>query len=203
MINPSNRSSDYDLFSKLRTENSLQAFDLLFERYWHKLYRVAYAGLKDEQDAQDCVQELFVTIWTKKLEPIENLSVQAYLSRAVKNRVYNQLYARRIRDRHHHLYVRELNSGQINYTGRLEEEELTCIIQAVITHMPEQMRKVYLLSRDENLSGIEIAARLRLSHQTVRNQISNALKRIRERIDDYQSIKISSSRCSYRDLAGG
>ena len=186
MTTISNAPSDHDLFRQLGTDNSLRAFDLLFERYWKKLYVIAYARLRSEQEAQDCVQEIFVNLWAKKRELTIPVSIQGYLYTAVKNKVFNQLHARQIRDRHYQQYTEEVNTIPSNYAARLEEEELHIIIQAEINGMPEQMRKIYLLSREENLSGIEIASLLNLSHQTVRNQISTALKRIREKIQDYQ-----------------
>jgi RNA polymerase sigma-70 factor (ECF subfamily) len=182
----SNALSDHELFRHLGTENSLWAFDLLFERYWKKLYAAAYARLGSQQEAQDCVQEIFVNLWTKKRELNVPLSIQGYLYTAVKNKVFNQLHARQIRDRHHHLYVKEINGVYADFSGSLEEEELNVIVQSEIAGMPDQMRKIYQLSREENLSGAEIATMLNISHQTVRNQISTALKRIRGRLRDYQ-----------------
>ncbi|CAG4999480.1 hypothetical protein DYBT9275_02238 [Dyadobacter sp. CECT 9275] len=182
----SNASTDHDLFRQLGTGDSLAAFDLLFERYWKKLYAIAYVRLKSDQEAQDCVQEVFVNLWAKKGDIVTPLSIQAYLFTAVRNKVYNQLHARQIRDKHYIQYLKEVSSVQPNFGGGLEEEELNVIIEAEIAGMPDQMRKIYMLSRDENLSGVEIAGMLNLSHQTVRNQISTALKRIRERIAYYQ-----------------
>jgi RNA polymerase sigma-70 factor (family 1) len=186
MTSFSDAPSDHDLFSQLGTENSLLAFDLLFERYWKKLYVAAYARLKNEEEAQDCVQEIFVGLWAKKLELTVPLSIQAYLFTAVKNKVFNQLHARQIRDRHYLLYGKEFGEIENNSNHHIEEEELTTIIRQEIANMPEQMRKIYLLSREADLSGMEIAALLSLSHQTVRNQISTALKRIRDRVQEYQ-----------------
>jgi RNA polymerase sigma-70 factor (family 1) len=186
MTSFSDAPSDHDLFTQLSSENSLRAFDLLFERYWKKLYTAAYARLKNEEEAQDCVQEIFVSLWAKKRELTIPLSIQAYLHTAVKNKVFNLMHARQIRDRHYLLYGKEFDDADTSANLHIEEEELTTIIRHEIAAMPEQMRKIYLLSREADLSGSEIAALLHLSHQTVRNQISTALKRIRDRVQEYQ-----------------
>lgn len=178
--------SDQMLFQSINTEESLPAFNELFERYWEKLYVIARARLPEEEEAQDCVQEVFVSIWTKRKDLPVPLSVPGYLIIAVRNRVLNQLHARQVREQHQHHYWKTAFDELPVASDDLETEELAVIIREEINQMPEQMRKIYLLSREDDLSGFEIAARLSLSHQTVRNQISSALKRIRDRIQRYQ-----------------
>lgn len=178
---------DEKLFAMIVAEGSLNAFVELFERHWQKLFVVARTRLDDEDDSKDCVQEIFVTIWTKKEHLSIPLSVQAYLHTAVKNRVLNMLHSRVLRRNHIHSYLKEIETSQDLDHGSNDFDEMVAIVETEIAGMPEQMRKIYLLSRQENLSGLQIAEQLSLSHQTVRNQIGNAMKRIRESIQRYQT----------------
>lgn len=164
----------------------MPAFVELFDRYWQKLFAIAHARLDDEDDAKDCVQEVFIVIWTRKDHLNIPQSVPAYLFTAVKNRVFNVMHARLTQQQHFFSYLTEVETFQ----GGTEDggiDELLTVIETEISHMPEQMRKIYLLSREDNMSGRQIADHLSISHQTVRNQISSALKRIKDGVVRYQS----------------
>lgn len=178
--------SDQELFRLLLAEDNLPALNGLFERYWKKLYAAAYVRLKDEAEAKDCVQEIFIGLWQRRKQLTIPESVNGYLYHAVKNRVINLLHARLTREKYVARYLEGFTGYQEDSFADIEAKELSTIVEDEITRMPEQMRTVYLLSRQENMSGQDIARRLNLSHQTVRNQIANALKRIRTRLQQYQ-----------------
>lgn len=178
--------SDHDLFRLVLTEDSLPAFNGLFGRYWKKLYASAYIRLKDEDEAKDCVQEIFIGLWQRRKQLSLPESVDGYLYNAVKNRVINLLHARLIKEKHLGPYLESIAGCQEDDFNSMEAKELEAIIENEIARMPEQMRTVYLLSRRDHMSGQEIARHLDLSHQTVRNQITTALKRIRIRLRQYQ-----------------
>jgi RNA polymerase sigma-70 factor (family 1) len=186
MITDGKDLSDRELFEAIATDNSLLAFNTLFKRYWKRLYAIACAQLGDEQEAKDCVQDLFVTLWTKRNSMTLPLSVPAYLHTSIKNNTLNRLHARFLREQHQFNYMDSIESISNFDSNRLEQDELASIIQEEIEQMPEQMRRIYLLSRENNMSGQEIAELLELSPQTVRNQISMSLSRLKTRIKNYQ-----------------
>lgn len=178
--------SDQELFRQMHSEDSLPALNGLFERYWKKLYAAAYVRLKDEAEAKDCVQEIFIGLWQRRKQLAIPVSVSGYLYNAVKNRVINILHARLTREKYLARYLESSVDYQNDNVADMEAEELAAIVEDEIARMPGQMRTVYLLSRQEDMSGQDIAKRLDLSHQTVRNQITTALKRIRARLQQYQ-----------------
>lgn len=177
--------SDEDLFLHIVRDSDRQAFNALFDRYWKKLYASAFARLGQEQEAKDCVQDVFIQLWTKRTQLTIPSSVSGYLYTAVKNGVFNKFKAQAVRDAHLQNYIAEFEQSFAT-NNELEKEELDSIISSEIESMPEQMRKVFLLSRYEEMSGSEIADLLDLSHQTVRNHISMALKRLRLQIRRYE-----------------
>ena len=77
-----------------------------------------------------------------------------------------------------------------NESSTLASQELELLIMEEIERLPERMKTIFLLSRFELLSSAEIAAQLGLSDQTVRNQISMALKRIRQAVNRYTQDEI-------------
>lgn len=180
-------ASDSHIFGMIISEGSLPAFAELFERYWQRLYVKAYARLESEADAKDCVQEVFMTIWTRRESLAMPLSVAAYLHTAVRNRVFNLFHARMTDQKHLLAYAHETQFHDEPDNHSAGFEELALLIEKEIAYMPEQMRRIYLLSREQHMTGVQIAEHLALSHQTVRNQISNALRRIKERVERYRN----------------
>jgi RNA polymerase sigma-70 factor (ECF subfamily) len=80
--------ADDEVLLKLIEEGSYQAFDVLFEKHWQKAYSEAYKRLKDQDNAKDIVQEIFVHIWVNRQKlKIENLP--AYLHISIRNKVIN------------------------------------------------------------------------------------------------------------------
>src|SRR5580698_6805084 len=80
-------NNDNELLVLLAQDNR-NAFELLYRRYWLELYDAAYQRLKNNQQAEDIVQDIFVNLWIRRdLVKIENL--RAYLHAAVRFRVLN------------------------------------------------------------------------------------------------------------------
>jgi len=179
--------SDYELIKLMREKDDKQAFELLYNKYWDELYKVALVKLHDDEQAGDIVQDLFVAIWVKRGELNINTNVDLYLFRALKNRITN-FYKRK------YLAEDKLNQLAKNLPGSTAPEaesncsykEVESIINEELERMPDKMKEVFLLSRDEQLSSKKISEMLSLSDQTVRNQISKAIKRIKTTLEKYR-----------------
>lgn len=179
--------SDNQVFEKLCGNDGLSAYKELFDRYWLKLYSAARSRLQDEDEAKDCVQDVFLNIWSKRESlPVPD-SVKAYLFISLKNKILNAVRQKLTSEKHLQRYLEELDTKSESESPDLELHELEAVVEDEISRMPEQMRRIFMLSRDEGLSGSQIAEQLSLSHQTVRNQISNSLKRIRQRVQKFRS----------------
>ena len=81
--------SDYELIKLVRNNDDKQSFQLLYNKYWGGLYKIALSKVGNEDDATDLVQDLFVTVWVKRKELNINENVDLYLFRALKNRIIN------------------------------------------------------------------------------------------------------------------
>ncbi len=179
--------SDYELIKLMREKDDKQAFQLLYNKYWDKLYSIALVKVHDEDEVNDIVQDLFVTIWTKRKELNINTHVDLYLYRALKNRITNY-YKKK------YLTEEKINELSINTSGKTDADaegicsykELELIINKELEGMPDKMKQVFLLSRDEQFSSKKISEMLSISDQTVRNQISKAIKRIKIRLGKYR-----------------
>lgn len=159
------------------------AFKRLFDSYWKKIYRRARQKLANEQDASDITQEVFYVIWKNRGYLQVRNHIEGYLTSMLRHKIYD-FYARRDKlpifvplDEQEEYW--ECNFAEITTEDFTEENQL---VQKEIDAMPEKMREVFLLSRFENLSSLQIAEKLGISVQTVRNQISTALRRLRGRL---------------------
>ena len=172
---------DEELVDLLRQHDEV-AFSILYERYWILLFRHANHMLKDESLAQDVLQEVFISLWSNAsfLKPQTNLT--AYLYKATRNRVLNILAQDKLRDEHLQHFLLFMEQKVIIPDEKLREKELMSILETELKDLPDKMREVFELSRIEQLSHQEIAEKLNITKHTVKSQINNVLKRLRNRL---------------------
>ena len=91
---PFNKATDLDLIADLKA-GSQEALTEIFRRHWKPLYLSAFYKLRSHELAEEIVQELFTDLWDKRANllsrSMEVLNLRAYLDRAVKNKVLNQI----------------------------------------------------------------------------------------------------------------
>jgi RNA polymerase sigma-70 factor (family 1) len=164
-----------------------KAFELLFKSQYEFLCRRAYSLLNDMDEAEETVQHVFITIWEKRNEMQVTESINAYLSRAVRNAALNRIKHMNVRLK----YSREqqiLMEENPPLTEISHEGELKSRISAAIESLPDQCRLIFKLSRFEEMKYAEIAEQLGLSIKTVENQMGKALKVLREKLQDYMIL---------------
>ncbi|KAA2238896.1 RNA polymerase sigma-70 factor [Chitinophaga agrisoli] len=161
------------------------AFEELYKRFWGVLYYQAYRMLEHEQDAQDVVQEIFTTIWTKAGGIELSGPLAAYLYTAVRNRVLNLLAHKRTYRHHLDSLKQFLSSADHSTLQHMTEKELAAYIEYEIGQLPARMREVFELSRKTALSHKEIAGQLQLSQETVKKQISNAIRTLKHKLSHF------------------
>lgn len=169
--------SDEKLLSRIRHGDAL-AFDILFNRHWEKLYKAALARLNDSDDAQDIVQEVLISFWNRREQTEIRMSVEIYLLGAVKLRVISHFRSRKVRERQLQEALDRVNILENSISDVADYLELEQTLENAVSEMPEMLRNIYLL-RSDNLSIKEIAARTGLADQTVKNYISEVLRRLR------------------------
>jgi RNA polymerase sigma-70 factor (ECF subfamily) len=153
-------------------------FKEIFERYWERLYTQAFAILQDHADAQDVIQDLFVTLWAKRHDIIINSNIESYLFQAVRNRSITKVKSNIQRNK----LTTELNDPATeNSYDLLEHKQLSSMLQQNINLLPHKTRQVADLYFIQGLNVKEIAAMLSLSAQTVRNQVRMAFRKLEGR----------------------
>lgn len=178
-----NSDTDKELIQKVRS-GDISAFEKLYRRYAIKMYRQAYAILDDEEEAKDLVQELFTNFWNK-ISDIELLheTIFPYLYTANKNLVFKKLERDKLKRRHRDFLYAKFEEMDFSTLEQLNYTELKDKLDQAVQTLPPKMKTVFLLSRDQQLSHKEIAAKLEISDKTVKKQINNALKILRKELN--------------------
>lgn len=165
-----------DVLLNLLKEDNKDAFDVIYMRYWERLYFYLVKAIKNAEEAEDILQEVFVSLWKRRndLDGIESLS--GYLFSCVRyggfRYIRNEIKKNDFRKSWNFLFQEEDNLPEM----QLAANELSRLLNKEIDKLPVKMREVFILSRKEELSYKEIAHKLNISDKTVKKQVSNALK---------------------------
>lgn len=157
-------------------------FKKLFDQYFDALVDFAKLYTQDHSAAEDVVQSVFIKVWENQSKILEQDNPKYYLYRAVKNRCLN--YIRDIKKMSEQELDTELPAqARVSFESQIEGQELAKQIDAWVDELPPACRRVFLLSRKEELSHKEISDLLEISTKTVENQITKALKHLRSKIN--------------------
>ncbi|SDP07373.1 RNA polymerase sigma-70 factor, ECF subfamily [Mucilaginibacter sp. OK268] len=177
----------------MQAEEKRQFIEKVYGRFWKELYVVAYRRLQSEQDVEDILQDIFLSLLTGDVILDNDESVRAFLHRRLKSRVINFFRKQLLTELYEEQELTVSGLSDTDSETRLMSQELEAVVQEEIDRMPEKMKQIFLLSRNEFLTSEEIATRLNLSNQTVRNQISSAIKRIRATVKIYNRVELSAT----------
>jgi len=167
-----------------------KALKMLFESFYENLCSHVFALLRNKNASEDIVQDVLLEIWKKRDEININISLEAYLKRACRNKALNYIRSNKILFEDVEL-AETIESNYSDPQEMIEIQNLQDIINKGIDKLPEKCRIVFLLSRMENLSYNEIAEKLDISIKTVENQISKALKILREFVYIENSVYVN------------
>jgi len=177
----------------MQAEEKRQFIEKVYGRFWKELYVVAYRRLQSEQDVEDILQDIFLSLLTGDVILDNDESVRAFLHRRLKSRIINFFRKQLLTELYEEQELTASGLSDTDSETRLMSQELEAVVQEEIDRMPEKMKQIFLLSRNEFLTSEEIATRLNLSNQTVRNQISSAIKRIRVTVKIYNQVELSAT----------
>lgn len=171
--------TDQELFAALKN-GEVTVFSQIYERYFALLYRHAYHMLRDRGEAEDVVQDVFQMLLEKRSELELQHSLKAFLYSSVRFRILKQFRHNKVVDNYLSTLGELSESAIATIDLYIEEKELAKRIEEGLAKLPSRMRAVFELSRIDELSYSEIAERLNITEHTVRKQMSNALKIMRE-----------------------
>lgn len=162
------------------------AFRQLFNLYFDTLYRFVIYRVKDDNLAQDIVQETFLRVWNNRNQLDPEKSFFSLIAKIGANLCNDHFRHQEVRTRHKELIPKPEPSRFDDPQGSLEYMELReAINRAVYERLPDKCRDIFVLSRMEELGNQEIADILNLSRRTVENQLYRALKILKKHLKNY------------------
>ncbi|SOD20509.1 RNA polymerase sigma factor [Pedobacter xixiisoli] len=160
--------------------NDYKAFHTLFNRYWKKLHSTVLHYINDPETAEHIVQDVFVVLW-KRREHLKIEKFANYIHVTARYHVFKELKAKK---KSLVSYVDDYQAYEGGTTTNLGELKLNYKdfenqVGSFLSPLPKRCREIFWLSRIENLSNDEIAEKFGISKRSVENQITTALKHIR------------------------
>lgn len=167
-----------ELVAQLKLGNR-EAFTRIYELYWQKMLSVAAQKISDWEEAEDIVQDIFVSLWRRRESLEIATTLNAYLAISVKYRVIKAMAKRYNYQRYSDHSMKEATAFENKIEDTIHQAELDAQLNAVIEQLPERCRIIYQLQKQSFLSQKQIAEQLSLSEKTVESQLAKARKRIR------------------------
>lgn len=169
-------------------EGNEAAFKEIYVLYSAKIYAFAYSFLKDRLQSEEIVQETFLSLWENRQKFDGDKALEPYLFTIAKRQILDQfrklLSTKKLRDN-------LLASLQVQHTDtedRVIFADMLSFADKAINELPKQQQIVFRLSRIEGLSYDEIADRLGLSRNTVKNHLIVAAKKLKTCFDNQEMI---------------
>jgi RNA polymerase sigma-70 factor (family 1) len=162
------------------------AFEEIYNRYWNKLYNVAYHHTGSREEAEQLVQEVFEKLWKRRAE-LNITHLDVYLVVSVKNLANNFIKSQiTFRKYQEYLIFQEI---QQNHQPQdiLNPDDLTLIVEKVMKKLPEKTAEIFCLSWFENNTNKEIAGRFNITEKAVEYHITKSLKFFKTHLTNYQS----------------
>lgn len=180
-----NAYNEADLIALLQS-GDMEAYACIYNEYWPKLYAYVYNRLKVKEVTEEIVQEVFFSLWTRREVLQLTTSLAAWLFTAVKYQIFNYIRSDKVRRTYASSFSRfdsalEDNSNQ----EHMDCADLASAVEKEVSRLPEKCQQVYRMSRDQHQSVQDIAAALNISHKTVENHLTKALKHLRLAFREY------------------
>ncbi|WP_299670003.1 RNA polymerase sigma factor [uncultured Polaribacter sp.] len=177
----SSYSDELFLISSLKNGDA-KAYTYLMDRYHHRLCIYATGLTRDDADAEDIVQNVFIKIWKKRQQLKAAFSLQAFLYKSVYNAFIDYYRKQKRMLPFEKTYINELSA--IIEEDESTLERLILLMQREIQNLPPKCKQTFLLSKQEGLTNMEIAAYLNISVKSVEAHITRAFSTLRKAIGE-------------------
>lgn len=180
-------TTDFISIESLR-KGDQKAFEQVYNHYSSQVYRLAFRFLKDKAQSEEIVQETFIKLWLnrEKLDVKGNLWLYLYV--IAKRLSLNEL--RKISQSEELFTQLMLNIKEAH--NHTEEEVLAAdmekFTESILNTLPNQQQTIFRMSRVEGLTHQQIAEKLDISQNTVKNHMVEALKNIKKQLNDTELI---------------
>jgi RNA polymerase sigma-70 factor, ECF subfamily len=167
------------------------AFYHLYERYCRRLYGFVLRYIKQKEDAEEIVQEVFVKIWESRNKIDAYSSFESFLFTIAYNNTISMLRKRTNEKKYlEHLLALQHPDDLPDLIDEIHFNELNDRIQLLLNELTPRQKEIYQMSREEGLSHDEIANKLDISVNTVKKHMVNTLAFLKSKIDTSLTINL-------------
>ncbi len=156
-----------------------EAFSELFGRYYVDLVMFCGTFICNVHECEDIVTNVFIALWERREELRIRKSIRSYLVNAVKNRVFNEIRNRRIREEHIRNISLDSLPGVWDVDDYILYSDMKTRIEEAVCSFPKEIRESYEMYMEEGLKSAEIAGKLNVSQRTVERRLNKALSILR------------------------
>lgn len=177
------QATDEQLLEHLKTMGE-SALQILYERYVDALYNRAYAVLRNEEDAEEVVQDVFLKFWNCRYTLVIHTSVKAYLFQMCRNQAFDQVKAKARR-----VPIVQFDAAQQDPAGGLLTENEVIFNEyhenylKAVEALPPGRKRVYHLCHTEGKTYDQVAAQLSISRNAVKDHIVHATRFIKKYVE--------------------
>eukprot|EP01133_Synstelium_polycarpum_P012561 gene12561-14740_t len=162
------------------------AYRNIVDSFYYKLYQTCYKSTRSREDSEEMVMNVFLNIWQRRKELGKVADFEKYLFGSIRNQIADF-------KRKNILQTQDIETLPLEYLGitvhpELGFKELEEIYLRALHKLPEKQREVFLMSREQGLSQKQIAEAKKISVSTVNNQITAAMKIIRNDLGAYSEV---------------
>lgn len=157
------------------------AYAYLVEKYHHNLCVYANSLVRDDLIAEDIVQNVLVRTWEKRGKLKSDFSIKNYLYKSVHNEFVDQYRKSKAVMALEKKYIAALDLV-IDEKNENQLQKMMVLVSEAIEDLPPKCRQIFLLSKKEGLTNIEIAEHLDISKKTIEAQLTKAFRFLRKRL---------------------
>ena len=181
-LNPVSKQEEKELIIRL-IESDSSAFEKLYFVYVERVYYFAMRYVKNQEDAEEIVQEVFTKIWESRHHIKPELSFSGYLLTTTKNTIFNE-NRKKVNHQAYTNYI--LNYLQTNMNDVEEEiifDDLMDLLNKTIEKLPAKRQEIFKLCRMEGLPYKEVSAKLGISEKTIETHMRLAIRDIKSQLE--------------------
>ena len=165
-------------------EGDPDSFDQIFEKYYRKVYAFSLRSLRNKEDAEGAVQEVFYNLWKDRSKLEELKDIEAWIFTICLNIIRKHFRRLATERKHVSLFADQFVDSDDSTVAEVEYRDLLEKTGKIIEKLPPRQKTIFLLSRKEAMSNLEISEKLNISVRTIDNQLSKAKVLVRKALID-------------------
>ena len=184
------RDQDYIKLIRNLIKGDALSFDDIFYRYNKRVYLFSVRYLRNKEDAEGVVQEVFYNLWKDRAKLKEVKDLDAWIFKVCFNIIRKRFRQMAAERKHLKDFSEIAESYESEVNAELEYENLITRAENILEKLSERQRTIFLLSKRDGFSNSEIAQKLGVTKKTVENHLTNAKTLIRKTLVDDRLISV-------------